>query len=227
MELRYTALVQTTSVVFDFDGTLVDSKPGIISCLKSVSEIYGLDSGCIDDAVIGPPADETIKRLMPNHGSEVRGDFLKAFRECYAQKGWSDCSLYVGIIDLLEDLRDSGARIFICTSKREDLTLRLLDHFNLRSYFEAVAADRDELISHDKRDLLAGLIEAEGIDASSSFMIGDSKFDMDAARGNGMNTIGVLYGYGSQEELIASKPDGLCEAPRAIYPFLKSIGALE
>jgi phosphoglycolate phosphatase len=218
--------VQTTSVVFDFDGTVIDSKPGIIRCLKSVSEIYGLDGGCINDAVIGPPAEETIKRLMPNHGSEVRGDFLKAFRESYALHGWSDCSLYPGIMDLLEDLRDSGARIFICTSKREDLTLRLLYHFKLRSYFQAVVADRDDLPSHDKRDLLAGLIEAEGIDVSSSFMIGDSKYDMDAARANGLNTIGVLYGYGSHEELVASKPDALCEAPRAIYQFLESIGAL-
>ncbi len=214
------------SVVFDFDGTLIDSKPGIVKCLKNLCEMYGLNSLGIDDSVIGPPAEVTIKALMPDHGSEARGHFLKVFRECYAQTGWSDCALYEGISDLLEDLRDCGVRIFICTSKREDLTLRLLDHFNLRCYFQAVAADRDDLPSHDKRDLLAGLIEAEGIDVSRSFMIGDSKYDMDAGRANGMNTLGVLYGYGNDQELVDSQPDALCKTPRAISQFLESIGAL-
>jgi len=218
--------VPTPSVVFDLDGTLIDSKPGIVKCLKDICEMYGLNSGGIDDSVIGPPAEVTIRALMPDHGSEARGQFLKAFRECYAQVGWSDCSLYAGISDLLNDLRESEARIFICTSKREDLTLRLLDHFNLRGYFQAIAADKEELRSHDKRDLLAGLVEAERIDCSCGFMVGDSKYDIDAARANGMKTIGVLYGYGSPDDLVASRPDALCESPRAIFQFLESIGAL-
>lgn len=215
----------TPSVVFDLDGTLIDSKPGIVKCLKNQCEIYGLNSEGIDDSVIGPPAEVTIGALMPDHADEVRRQFLKAFRQSYAQVGWCDCSLYAGIPDLLNDLREFGARIFVCTSKREDLTLRLLDHFNLRGYFQAIAADKEELRSHDKKDLLAGLVETERIDSPCGFMVGDSKYDIDAARANGMNTIGVLYGYGTRDDLVAARPDALCESPMAIFQFLESIVA--
>jgi phosphoglycolate phosphatase len=219
-------LVPTLSVVFDLDGTLIDSKPGIVRCLRHVSESYGLDLSGIDDLVIGPPAEITISRLMPNHSAEARGQFLKTFRQCYARDGWSDCSLYRGITELLDRLKEGGTRIFVCTSKREDFTLRLVDYFNLRSYIEAIAADREDLPSHEKTDLLSDLIQTHAIDRSHGFMVGDSKYDMDAARATGMKAIGVLYGYGRNEDIIASRPDALCATAESILQFLESTGAI-
>lgn len=216
----------TSSVVFDLDGTLIDSKPGIVKCLRHVSDSFGLDTSGIDDLVIGPPAEVTISRLMPNHSEEDRGQFLKAFRQCYSRDGWSDCSLYQGITELLDRLRVGGARIFVCTSKREDFTLRLVDYFNLRSFFEAIAADREDLASHEKTYLLSDLIQRYAIDRSHGFMVGDSKYDMDAARATGMKAIGVLYGYGRKEDIIASKPDALCATAESIIQFLESTGTI-
>jgi phosphoglycolate phosphatase len=224
---RGATILPTTSVVFDFDGTLIDSKPGIIKCLRKVGELHGLDPKNINDSVIGPPAGVTINQLMPDHDIEARVRFLKAFRDCYASEGWSDCSLYAGVPGLLENLRSSGAKTFICTSKREDLTLKLLNHFHLRSYFKSVAADKEELRSHEKKHLLASLIETEGIDSSRGYMVGDSKYDIEAARANDMNAISVLYGYGNKDDIVESKPDALCPTPKSIYQFLQSIGAVE
>jgi phosphoglycolate phosphatase len=205
------------STVFDFDGTLLDSKPGIVNCLHSVGTAYGLDTLGVADWIIGPPAEISIGRLMPGASEALRREFLAEFRRCYALHGWSDCSLYPGIVDLLCDLKRSHIRAYICTSKRKDLTVRLLDHFHLQGYFSAVAADEDHLASHDKKDLLIGLLERENIDAASCVMIGDSKYDMDAARAARLKAVAVLYGYGNREELVASEPDALCESPLEIF----------
>lgn len=205
------------SAVFDFDGTLLDSKPGIVSCLQSVGTAYGLDTNGIADWIIGPPAEVSIQKLMPGASEALRREFLAEFRKSYTLHGWSDCSLYPGIAGLLEDLKKSGIRACICTSKRMDLTLKVLDHFHLAGYFSAVAADEDHLASHDKKDLLIGLLERENIDAATCVMIGDSKYDMDAAHAARMKAIAALYGYGIREELVASEPDALCESPRDIF----------
>jgi phosphoglycolate phosphatase len=208
------------SAVFDFDGTLLDSRPGIVNCLHAVGKAYGLDTFGIADWIIGPPAEISIRRLMPGASEASRREFLAEFRKSYALRGWSHCSLYPGIVDLLVELKQSHIRTCICTSKRKDITLRLLDHFHLQQYFSAVAADEDHLVSHDKKDLLIELLERENIDSASCAMIGDSKYDMDAARAARLSTIAVLYGYGNREELVASQPDAFCESPRVIFSAL-------
>jgi phosphoglycolate phosphatase len=205
------------SVVFDFDGTLLDSKPGIVNCLQSVGAAYDLNTQGVANWIIGPPAEVSIRRLMPHVSEEKRHEFLIDFRKCYALNGWSDCSLYPGVVDLLDELKRNSIRAYICTSKRKDMTLRLLDHFHLREYFVAVEADEDHFTSHDKKDLLRGLVSQERIDASSCAMVGDSTYDMDAAHATGLKAVAVLYGYGRRDELIASGPDALCSSPWEVF----------
>jgi phosphoglycolate phosphatase len=211
------------TVVFDFDGTLLDSKPGIVNCLQSVGAAFGLDTQGIADWIIGPPAEVSIQRLMPKASEAARREFLAEFRRSYMLHGWSNGSLYPGIADLLDDLKRSGVRACICTSKRMDLTVRVLDHFQIKGYFSAVAADEDHLPSHDKKDLLIGLVEREKINAASCVMIGDSKYDMDAARAARLKAIAVLYGYGTREELVGSEPDALCNSPRELFAAISGL----
>jgi phosphoglycolate phosphatase len=204
------------SVVFDFDGTLVDSRPGIVSSLRLASEAYGLEPGGVGDWVIGPPAEMTIHRLMPNHGEAERREFLAVFRKIYARQGWTQSALYDGIVELLEELRRARLNLLLCTSKRKDLTLRLLDHFGIQSFFSAVAADEEHLESHDKKDLLRGLLEEQKIDPSSCAMVGDCTYDIEAAHAAGAKAVVALYGYGSRQELVAAGAEALCESPREI-----------
>lgn len=209
--------------VFDFDGTLLDSKPGIVNCFKTVGDEHGLDTRGIEDWIIGPPANETVRRLMPGCSETERRAFLSAFRARYAVKGWDECSLYDGAVDLLAELQKSGVGVYLCTSKRHDLTHRLLDLLKIRAYIRAAIGDHDELKSHDKRDLLAALIAKEGIDPTHCAMIGDSRYDIDAARACGAKAIAVLYGYGSRAELLAAKADAYCESPQDISAALEQL----
>ncbi len=210
-------------VIFDFDGTLFDTKAGILHCLRSAGNAFGLDTSSLSDWVIGPPADESAKRLMPHYSAEARSKFLMAYRECYAMHGWSQSVPYPGIIGILEWLRTCRLQVFICTSRRLDLTLKLLHHYQIYEYFMAIAADDPELKNHEKKHLLKGLVSRENIDVNRCVMVGDSKYDLDAARAVGLKVIAALYGYGKREELVASAPDATCESPNELPAIIGSL----
>jgi phosphoglycolate phosphatase len=212
------------TVVFDFDGTLLDSKPGIVRCFEAAGAVHDLNTAGIADWIIGPPANESMQRLMPNCSEAERSVFLAEFRKNYALEGWADCSLYPGVVDLLNDLQTSAIKMYLCTSKRNDLSLKLLHHFNLSKYFSAVIADQDNLQSHDKRDLLTQLITGQNIDASSCVMIGDSKYDIQAAHAADTKAIAVLYGYGQRAELLDAGADAYCKSPDEVFAAIRQFG---
>lgn len=211
------------SIVFDFDGTLFDTKAGILHCLRSAGNAFGLDTSSLSDWVIGPPADESAKRLMPHYSAEARSKFLVAYRECYAMYGWSQSVPYPGIISILEWLRAYRLQVFICTSRRMDLTLKLLRHHQIYENFMAIAADDPALKNHEKKHLLNDLVSRENIDVNRCVMVGDSKYDVDAARAVGMKVIAALYGYGKRAELVASAPDATCEYPSELATLIGSL----
>src|SRR6202034_670077 len=94
----------------------------------------------------------------------------------------------------------------------EDFTLRILDKFALRRYFLAVYADTAGSLHHSKTALLRRLLEEQSLDPSTTYMVGDRKFDIEAARANGVTSIAVTYGYGTAEELASARPDYTCHA---------------
>lgn len=211
------------SVIFDFDGTLIDSKPGIVNCFHAVGSAHGVDTRDVANWVIGPPANESMKRLMPDRDDTARREFLADYRRCYMERGWTECSLYAGVAELLAEVRAVGLAMYLCTSKRKDITCRLLDHFGIATYFTAVAADEEDLKSHDKKDLLRNLIEQEKIETASCAVVGDSRYDIEAARASGAKAVAALYGYGNRIELITAGADALCDAPYEVYDTLLSL----
>ena len=211
------------SVVFDLDGTLFDTKSGILQCLRAAADRFGVDTSILSDWVIGPPAEESAKRLMPGRSDAVRNEFLAAYRNEYSRNGWLQSTPYPGILSLIHWLRDHRIQIFICTSKRMDLTLKLLRHFQVEENFVAIAADDPSLKSHDKKDLLENLIAEQRIDVSRCVMIGDSTYDVEGAHATGMKVIAALYGYGTREELIGSGPDAMCESPSELRRILDTL----
>lgn len=198
------------AVIFDLDGTLTDSRPGILGCLERALRAHNVSWEGSLAWFIGPPAGQSFARLMPDHEPAYRTQVLQHYRACYAASGWMENAVYPGIPELLTTLQERGVALFLCTSKREDFTRRILDHFALTPFFAGIVADQGTSEMHDKADLLKELIEAHGIDRSSSVMVGDREFDIVAARALGVASVAVLYGFGTADELAAAEPDVTC-----------------
>jgi phosphoglycolate phosphatase len=210
------------NAIFDLDGTLTDSKPGILGCLIKALDLHRVPWTEPLDWFIGPPAEQSLQRLMPHADDPARLALLRDYRQCYDASGWQENSVYPGITQILAFLKEAGWKLFVCTAKREDFTLRVLDKFALATYFDAVYADQALSLSSSKVVLLRRLIAEQGLAPASSVMIGDRHFDIEAARVNEVTSVAVTYGYGSAEELEAARPDHTCNTVAELLPLLQA-----
>lgn len=209
------------TIFFDLDGTLTDPKPGITRSLQYALEKLGRPVPPADELTwcIGPPLRDSLVALL---GGEADADRSVAFyRERFGDVGLYENSLYPDIAATLAALKPR-ARLFVATSKAHVYADRIVDHFGLRSYFEHVfGAELDGRRVH-KADLLAFALARTGTDPSRAIMIGDRSHDIVGAKRNGVAGIGVLYGYGSREELTEAGAVHLCATPQAIAEHLSA-----
>ena len=213
------------SVIFDLDGTLTDSKPGILGCLTKALEAHGIAWSGPLDWFIGPPADQSLRRLMPDADEPRRAALLHDYRLCYAATGWAENSVYPGVHAVLQSLQTSGWQLFVCTSKRDDFTAWVLEKFALSRYFLAVYADTAGSLHHTKTALLRRLLEEQSLDPATTYMVGDRNFDIEAARANGVTSIAVAYGYATSEELESARPDYICHAVEDLLPIFSAVAS--
>jgi phosphoglycolate phosphatase len=216
-------MMKRGSVIFDLDGTLTDSKPGILGCLTNALEAHRIAWTEPLDWFIGPPADQSLRRLMPDADEARRTALLHDYRLCYDATGWAENSVYPGVHAVLQSLQDWGWQLFVCTSKREDFALRVLDKFDLSRYFLAVYADTAGSLHHTKTALMRRLLEEQSLDPATTFMVGDRNFDIEAARTNGVTSIAVTYGYGTSEELASARPDHTCKTVDDLLPIFSAL----
>jgi phosphoglycolate phosphatase len=207
------------SAIFDLDGTLTDSKPGILGCLTSALDAHRIAWTGPLDWFIGPPADQSLRRLMPDADEARRAALLHDYRLCYDSTGWAENSVYPGVPEMLQSLQDAGWQLFVCTSKREDFAVRILDKFALSPYFLALYGDTLGSLHHSKTALLRRLLREQSLDPATTVMVGDRNFDIEAARANGTTSIAVTYGYGESDELEAAQPDYICNAVEDLLPI--------
>jgi phosphoglycolate phosphatase len=120
---------------------------------------------------------------------------------------------------MLQALRQAGWRVFLCTAKRRDFTLQILERFGFAALFEAVYADSVELPSHSKSELLQRLLRECDV-GTDAVMVGDRVFDVEAGQACGLRTIAVTYGYGSEAELTQSRPWRICGSPAHVLHVL-------
>ena len=160
---------------------------------------------------IGPPlADSFRKRYGFSKEEAMRA--IRDFRVYFEAKGIYENALYAGIPALLCDLKKSGSSLVLASSKPEVFADRILRHFGIRPYFDAVCgAEMDEKGRVEKEDVIAYALETCGAETRACVMVGDRKFDILGGKANGLATVGVLYGYGTRAELCAAAPDALCE----------------
>lgn len=188
------------ALIFDLDGTLTDSKPGIVGCLRKVLEAHGIAAEEPLDRFVGPPVEQWAVELLPNGTEEDRISLAADYRGCYDREGWKNNSVFPGVREMLVDLRDDGFPLYVCTSKQQRFATRILDHFELTPLFKAIYGDKPEFESHSKIDLLARLIAEQTLDRQSTWMVGDRIFDIEAAQGNGIPCMFAGWGYGPGSE---------------------------
>ena len=188
------------AIFFDLDGTLTDSGEGIINCAILALEHYGLPVPSREEmrVFVGPPLDQTfIKFGVPE---EKAKEAIDVFRSRYLVKGKFENFPYPGIHDVLKTLKEQGHRLFVATSKPEETALEVMDKFELSQYFEQiVGATFDGTRSH-KADVIAYLLK-QLPDIASVVMVGDTAFDVIGAAAHNIPTIGVSWGYGTEEDM--------------------------
>jgi len=188
------------ALIFDLDGTLTDSMPGIVGCLRKVLEAWHIDPRGPLERFVGPPVEEWTEELLPEGTDEDRTALARHYRACYDREGWKNNSVYAGVAELLAELRERGFPLFVCTSKQQHFAVRILDLFGLSGQFTAIYGDKAEYASHSKEDLLARLLLEHSLAPQSAWMIGDRIFDIRAGRANGVRCLAAAWGYGSPEE---------------------------
>jgi phosphoglycolate phosphatase len=208
------------TLIFDLDGTLTDSKPGIIGCLREVLEARKMSGYGPLDRFIGPPVEQWAAELLPHGSAEDRAALASEYRACYDRVGWSDNSVYPGVTEMLAQLHHDGFPLYVCTSKHEHFAVRILESFGIARYFNAIYGDRIEYESHSKSDLLALILNQNAIDRAWVWMVGDRSFDIEAAHLNGIRCLGAAWGYGTPEELALA--DAVAATPGDVMGILRA-----
>jgi len=205
------------TIYFDLDGTLTDPKPGITRSIRYALQKLDHPTMPTEDELtwcIGPPLRASFVRLL---GAETSADLaVSYYRERFSDIGLYENGVYDGIGDVLTSLCASGHRLFVATSKPHVYAERIIDHFGLRDHFERVFGSELDGTRVDKSHLLEYALKQASVDPSKTLMIGDRSHDMVGAVNNGMKGIGVLYGYGSRDELLAAGAHHVCATPGAI-----------
>jgi len=199
------------ALIFDLDGTLTDSKPGILGCLQKVIDAHGIIAKGPIDRFIGPPVEEWVIDLLPNGSKDEQFTLARDYRACYDREGWSNNSVFPGVREMLIDLRNQGFPLYVCTSKQQHFAVRILDAFELSALFTGIYGDKAEYASHSKVDLLANVLREENIEGDVAWMIGDRSFDIDAAHANGVRCVAAGWGYGSPAE--CAQADAVAPSP--------------
>ena len=198
---------------FDLDGTLTDPAPGITNSFIYALKYFGIEIPSYETlcSFIGPPLPDTFKNQL-GFSDEKTLEGVKKYREYFAEKGLLENSVYDGIPELLEKLKKAGKKLVVATSKPEEYSVRIIEHFGLSPYFENVCGSLMNESRSKKDQVIEYAIERNKIsDRSKILMIGDRKHDILGAKKAGIKSCGVLFGYGSLEELKAAGADFIAE----------------
>lgn len=189
-------------LLFDLDGTLTDPEKGITKAVQLALAHFGIQ---VEDRTrlrpfIGPPLWDQFMEWGLSR--EQADEAVRVFREYYVKKGVYENREYPGIREMLESLRRAGFRLYVATSKPESTAGIVMEYFGLTDQFVYVAGSDLEGTRVRKADVIRYLLEKEKIcDLSQAVMIGDRKHDVLGAKETGLDSVGVLYGYGDREEL--------------------------
>lgn len=216
-------------ILFDLDGTLTDSYEGIKNAF-----VYALNKMGVEPRpdtfrkCIGPPVTESLKKYYGFSTEEAdKGTLI--FREYYGSIGAYENRVYADIETVLQTLKAHDKKLMVATAKPEPMAEKVLEHFKLRDYFCFTAGVTNDLSEgennpahrHTKKDVIAHILKENAIYApENTVMVGDRESDITAAKSFGLQTIGVSYGYGTEEELKAAGADYIARTPMELIEII-------
>jgi phosphoglycolate phosphatase len=208
------------NILFDLDGTLTDSRPGILSAIRHALRLLEVEPARDDELLwcVGPPLHEVFARLLPAGETAAIERALSAYVERYDSIGHRENRVYAGVPAMLTTLR-ANRRLVVVTAKRQQIAERILELFELRPYFEGVFGTEQSGRFADKRRLVNHVVETLGLDRSETAIVGDRIHDIEAGRNNGIFTVGAAWGYGNAQELAGAHH--ICELPLQVAQLLK------
>ena len=209
-------------LLFDLDGTLTDSGTGIMNSVLYALKKFDIE---VEDrtqlyALIGPPLAESFQKFY-HFSQEQALQAVCYYREYFSERGMFENKVISGIDTLLSELKDAGKKLVVATSKPEKYTIKILEHFNLISYFQFVAgATMDETRNTKTAVIEYALQHINAVSKREVVMIGDRKHDIEGAKNNNIDSIGVLFGYGDRKELEQAGADYIVESVEELRTLL-------
>jgi phosphoglycolate phosphatase len=213
--------VRYATVLFDLDGTLTDSGPGIANSVSHA--LLALGAPPLSDAqlraFVGPPAHDGFEALGLDAATSERA--VTTYRSYMAEKGLYENEVYPGVEDVLIALRDDGVTMAVATSKPTVFAMRVLEHFGLSGYFAYVSGSELDRRARPKKEVVANALSALGLTACDDVcMVGDRDLDVVGAAALGLPTIAVSWGYSAEGELERAGPVAIAHTPAELLALL-------
>lgn len=202
-------------ILFDLDGTLSDSAPGIMECLEKALRQMGAEipDRSVLIKYVGPPLAETFSLRFGFKGEEI-DEAMAIFRGFYKEIGMVKNDMYPGVPEMLKRLVSAGKHLAVATSKREQFAKQICDNYGITDYFDIVAGSSDGIGRLTKEDVIEYILGSLGInDRSKVLMVGDRLYDVEGAKKSGIACMGVLYGYGGRQELLEAGAEYIAAGP--------------
>jgi phosphoglycolate phosphatase len=206
------------NLLFDLDGTLTDPYEGITRCISHALLALGrpVPPQMNLQWCIGPPLKNSFAKLLASNDDKLAEKALAIYRERFGSVGLYENELYEDIPETLSVLREMGHILYVATSKPTVYATQIIEHFDLQQYFKAIHGSELDGTRNEKTDLISHILQNEEIASSSTLMVGDREYDMIGAKANGVCGLGVLWGYGTQDELEASGADACVSHPKEL-----------
>lgn len=203
------------NLFLDLDGTLVDSRPGITRSIEYALEKLGI---AIPEqqflvSFIGPPLHQTFATLLNTNDQAQIDHAVSVYRERYAKEGVFEATVYPGVEKVLAEYFKMGVGLYLATSKAQVYAKQILEHFGLDQYFKGIHGSELDGTRSDKTELIEYILKHEELTDRHVTMVGDRSHDIKGGRANKLQTVGVLWGYGSKEELLTAGADMIIEDP--------------
>lgn len=210
-------------ILIDLDGTITDSIPGILRCLREALPVLGME-GLSDTELqtwLGPPLRVTILERY-GRSEEDLDRFVQAYRAVYFGGGEYEFTVFPGMADFLADVAASDRHLILATAKPIESATRVLTRAGLIDHFDAISGTELDLMRQDKPSIIRHGIEQVGLslDSASALMIGDRREDILGAQHHGITSVGVRWGYAEPGELEEAGPDHLVDSAAELHRIL-------
>jgi len=210
------------NIIFDFDGTLVDTKPGVIKTFQKIVEKLTSKQASEERIVrlIGIPLIPILKTLLDTNDETLieKGIFL--FKKYYNKEGVYRNSVYPGIDRMLKLLGKREYKLFVISNKIEIFINKILKQRNLRKYFTFIVGTNGIDLQHGKSGQVKNLLTNHKLKKQETIIVGDTENDIAAAKKNFIFSIGITWGYGSEDSLIKAGADKICHTPLELKHFI-------